>query len=78
MGGSDFETYKIDDHTIGVRPKWIKCSDRLPPEDLSVLIYCSPYILMDKRTNPKDGNIWACTNKEDVTHWMPLPEAPHE
>lgn len=48
-----YETYKIDDNTIGIRPKWISCKDRLPKISYNendqndtytshpVLVYCN-------------------------------------
>lgn len=66
--------------------EWIKCCDRLPENDDSVLIY-----------NPKDGISTGEFNASEVskynsgwdsaydwapymspTHWMPLPKEPKE
>lgn len=35
-----YETYKIDDNTIGVRPFWISVKDRLPDDNQNVLAIC--------------------------------------
>jgi len=52
---------------------WIKVTDRLPELNVRVLILCGQYIEIDKYSVLKDGNIWSCTAKEVVSHWMPLP-----
>lgn len=57
---------------------WIKVTDRLPELNVRVLILCGQYIEIDKYSDPKDGNIWSCTAKESVSHWMPLPQPPIE
>ena len=58
--------------------EWISVKDHLPESDVPVLLYHHPYIGVDMRTNPKDGNIWSSTSKESVTHWMPLPPNPKD
>jgi hypothetical protein len=58
--------------------EWISVKDRLPEKDIPVLIYHSPYIGIDMITHPKDGNLWACTYKECITHWLSLPNPPKE
>ena len=57
---------------------WIKCSDRLPPLNTYVLICAKGNIIMDRISEPKDGNLWDSTFKDYVTHWMPLPEVPKD
>lgn len=67
---------------------WIKCSERLPPSNKKVII-----LLKDGAQhiasfcNCPAHKFWsvetACIcpfdiEREDVTHWMPLPEAPKE
>jgi hypothetical protein len=62
--------------------EWIKCSERLPKENEEVLVFikendsCCAQIAMDYISFPKDGNLWALTYKEFITHWMPLPDDP--
>jgi len=56
--------------------QWIKCTDRLPKLNETVLVYHKPYIGIEQRIDPKDGNIWAATEKKYITHWMPLPKPP--
>lgn len=62
--------------------EWISVDDRLPEDEVEVLIF---YELKDKKrngvtiekiTHPADGNLWSCTDKEIISHWMPLPNAP--
>ena len=62
--------------------KWISVEDRLPPIRESVLYLLHDYdmdIGVYSRTKKEwcvdstDDYYW---NKEDVTHWMPLPEPP--
>lgn len=66
--------------------EWIKCSDRLPENEVDVIvlwfknsIYRAVYI------GYFDGDEWHLQlsdynhkqfNNEHVTHWMPLPELP--
>jgi len=74
-----YETYKLEDNIIGVRPIWFSVKDRLPPENIRVLILCKDgYIEIEKITYPKDNNLWSCISKEDITHWMPLPQPPKD
>ncbi len=73
---------------------WIKAEDRLPNVDTDVLVFVEgisynsgPYkeISISFITNwyafdNKTGLEWSCTmsNREIVTHWMPLPDAPKD
>jgi hypothetical protein len=58
--------------------EWIKVSDRLPELNIRVLILCGQYVEIDKRSDPKDDNIWSCTAKEGVSHWMSFPDLPKD
>lgn len=58
-----YETYKIDDHTVGVRPFWINTKDRLPPHLEDVL-----FLYSDKKGSSfltgwydEDCEEWICT-----------------
>jgi len=59
---------------------WIKTSDRLPEEFVTVLFYIpdAHYALQGYRV----GNKWVayqwCEKYTGVTHWMPGPELPTE
>ena len=63
--------------------KWIPVSERLPQEFVSVLVFVpseSP-LPMVKEAYLANG-AWATKMaiffKEEVTHWMPMPEPPKE
>ena len=59
--------------------EWIKCSDRLPPEDVIVLcsdtdyIFIGYYSLMNAKTCWFDDETRYLS---DITHWMSLPNLP--
>ena len=60
---------------------WISIKDRLPDDDVSILI-CSERKTISKATYSSDmgryyiadSDLWY--NELDITHWMPLPEPP--
>lgn len=61
-------------------PKWISVNERLPENQFIVLAYVHhSYELV--RWNEYE-EIWehefGWFNKDEVTHWMPLPEPPKE
>ena len=68
--------------------KWIPVSERLPEEDGRYLVLTPGYILGGDDYNvwliwyrPQGGFYdidpqWGDMPMDDVTHWMPLPEAP--
>jgi hypothetical protein len=83
LGSDGYETYVIDENTIGVRPKWISVEDRLPPDGQTVLIWSAGYIYQGwyEKTSLICGDFYdkdTCLIIENVTHWMPLPEPPKE
>lgn len=56
--------------------KWISVDERLPEGDERVLVYLDSkrsYIRID--TDRHYDGVWVRWGRE-VTHWMPLPEAP--
>lgn len=67
--------------------KWVKCSDRLPEETGTYLVFhefgaidTQMFSKVRKQWNAFD---WDYPNAEEnymqgITHWMPLPEAPKE
>lgn len=63
---------------------WISTKIALPAPDYegddgqrSVLIRCvndgETHYYIDRATYPSDGNVWACTSKNCVTHWREIP-----
>ncbi len=55
--------------------EWIRCSDRLPVDDQTVLAFhhdnCDLMFFEDGIWRDREYNVsW------EVTHWMPLPELP--
>ena len=86
------ETYKIDENTIGVRPKWISVKDRLPECEKCLAVCISEKGKMYNMRH--DGwfrdTLYACRMHGEefiieshgptlpATHWMPLPEFPND
>lgn len=67
------------------RPKWIKCSERMPEIEDLVLVwaYCVPptygWYIDHGRWIINDEPGYSLTKTDEVTmitHWMPLPPAP--
>lgn len=66
--------------------KWISVKDQLPEPNIDILvfIYIPPKNKMMAVGKYKSDNLieypWFCYDndfaKDDVTHWMPLPEEP--
>lgn len=90
QGMDGIETFKIDENTIGVRPKWISVKERMPPNSVYVLVAVYDprpnvemyFIEIAERMNNnwfdgKDGDCIA-SKHSSVTHWMPLPDEPKE
>ncbi|WP_370426111.1 DUF551 domain-containing protein [Pantoea vagans] len=57
--------------------EWIKCSDRLPPEEMICLVCCSSSVSLIDCSAFINGRFSGFA-PDDVTHWMPLPEPPTE
>jgi hypothetical protein len=60
---------------------WISVKNRLPERDLNVLawIKCgtSEYVFIETASgDPNMCSGWKHYNKDQVTHWMPLPSSP--
>lgn len=68
----------------GLKMNWIKCTEQLPPKDIKVLCcYSDQYMdIMEYWYDDEKGKpeFWNPPNPpiNNVTHWMPLPEAPKE
>ena len=58
------------------KQEWISVDERLPEEDVRVLVYINSERSYTKIDTDRmvDGE-WVRWSK-DITHWMPLPEAP--
>lgn len=52
---------------------WVSVEERLPEVGASVLYY-EPGRMVGRTCH--DGRDWILPHKSNVTHWMPLPEAP--
>jgi len=58
--------------------EWISVKDRLPEEDILVLVFIPYWRKISTDRLGKDG-CWRGAFGEAITHWMPLPEPPqHE
>jgi hypothetical protein len=67
--------------------EWISVKDELPQEDVNVLLYdgnevfCGNHYLAKNNescfgTQACDGTCYGWYEKNEITHWMPLPEPP--
>lgn len=68
--------------------EWINCNDRLPPQDVYVLVNIwdgrEKVKMNHRQIAMRIGDIWfddkdeamICKKYGVVTHWMPLPEDP--
>lgn len=56
---------------------WISVKDRLPEDNVRVLVYSQTLkaMFVDKITDKK---WWVLPEAYEVTHWLPLPEKPKE
>jgi len=62
--------------------QWINIKERAPKEGETVLTWCEPYIRTAEILYIDENGVlnWLDDGHcfEGVTHWMPLPEAPHD
>ncbi len=64
--------------------EWIRIKDSFPPNGEMVLLYdgqevfCGDYTDGHYGTQPCDGFCYGNYNKNEITHWMPLPNKPRE
>lgn len=82
-----YEGYKAAQDQLAdadkVMPQWISVDKALPDRNINVLawIKCgtSEYVFIETASgNPSECSGWKHYNKDQVTHWMPLPEPPKE
>lgn len=61
-------------------PRWVSVDERMPEDNDDVLIVCrSKYGLYNIDIGYYNGEqIVRLVGREEVTHWMPLPEPPKE
>ncbi len=84
LGIDGYETYRIDENTISVRPKWIKIPETvsLPENFEEVLFTDSHEVFKGYRFKPdvEHPDMWFCGEEtiHGVTHWMSLPKPPKE
>lgn len=73
--------------TLDLAPKWISVKDRLPPHQAEKVLVINEHgdVRVYALWKREYGNKWTWIdeNGEDnhvnnITHWMPLPEAPKE
>ena len=62
---------------------WIKCSERLPRKNQSVLVVrvnnvANMYLRKDGLWYTDGYGVSCLKGFDDITHWMPLPPAPEE
>ena len=65
-------------------PKWISVKDKLPSDDIGRVLAW----VVEQNSLGKCGFVWNCSHANgvfsdkfetfQVTHWMPLPDAPQE
>ena len=65
-------------------PKWISVKDKLPSDDIGRVLAW----VVEQNSLGKCGFVWNCSHSNgvfsdkfetfQVTHWMPLPDAPQE
>ena len=68
-----YETYLIDEKTIGVRPMWYSAKDVWPGQFDFVLISDGKIVAL---SHFQDGVFVSKTEDIDVVYWMPIPKPP--
>ncbi len=92
QGLDGYETFAIDSHTVGIRPKWISVEEKEPPKDGTPFLCFDPqqaknfvhgciYVVrFEEETNHSKAGYVECGGecyfKWTPTHWMPLPKPP--
>lgn len=60
--------------------KWISVKDKMPEEDQHVLITDGEDVVEGWLDTCSDKDVWYYSDyyqKQDITHWMPLPKPPN-
>lgn len=71
---------------------WISVKDMLPPTDENILlfdgreVFCGDFNIFNRGdeichsygTQACDGTCYGWYEKQEITHWMPLPNAPEK
>lgn len=91
MSRDDYGVYQLQDVRLAwmawqaAQPKWIKCSEQMPPLGELVLVVASVPGTMLRNLYEWDGNVWRDfagrlnpLGRDLVSHWMPLPNPPEE
>jgi|SRR6185436_6399604 len=78
-----YETYKIDENTIGVRAKWISVEHGFPSHTDDVLVIDDRgRMAVSCYFKAKDIYVWEQRDDQiglgEITHWMPLPKKPEK
>jgi hypothetical protein len=59
---------------------WIPCSERMPDDDVDVLVYDDGILIARYNSNEEYTSGWMesfeCYPLTNVTHWIPLPQSP--
>ena len=72
------------EHIEAKVPKWISVKDELPPRELNILAVNGHGRIKILALWKKEDKRWTWiedsrfTHRNDITHWMPLPEPPEE
>ncbi|HEI9848841.1 TPA: DUF551 domain-containing protein [Serratia marcescens] len=53
---------------------WVECSEHMPKDHEPVLTWNG----ICKRVQYTMYGYWQCWQPKNITHWMPLPNAPHK
>lgn len=55
---------------------WVSVKDRLPEKKCECLVAINSVGRVWRALDFWEGDGWAITCEEEITHWMPLPEPP--
>ena len=78
------DAFALIRHLKAKVPKWISVKDELPPRELNILAVNGHGRIKIMALWKKEDKRWTWiedsrfTHRNDITHWMPLPEPPKE